>query len=540
MNKIYSNPNINKTFEPFVIVANREHSLSAAKEEKYSQQNDSYEKTEKQKKRINRLITIGTTATLAATAFIAIITGHSHKISKKIQSIFGGVESRFSKVQDKTQHKFLTSAFGLFDKLGKIATNSSSIKDYSLYLLLEKTKKTSRFSDYISRKFSKGNINSVNKSLIKARESHSNFVKSLQEAIEQSEANASLVKDKEKFTKLKELLIKVKDSSGFISDEHLTKLKTAMSEDMSYLAHEISLKRLLSKEAFQGFVPELILIKRRASYVKDILQQKNNISRSFSDIGKYAKNRLEDVNILIYSIKDSKLQQKLNQSSLDFAKNLKKYIKESPDRNTRDGNLALVQKSLADLKKEVNSLVHSDAKENLLLHIDEYENLFKDHNSGIIQDIRILAGDVWGDKSGFDLNIKKAAMQHSKDLNESSERMINMFDKERDITLGSGPSDVLGMLSPIALFALALNKADSKDEKVGVSLELGIPLLGGFLVYLKTLVLQYNGMKALTMSLGSGVLLNYAGSLIYKKYMEHQEELARKKEQEKESTPQQL
>jgi hypothetical protein len=39
------------------------------------------------------LIAIGSTASLAAIAFIAVVTGKSQKISKKMQNLFGGVES---------------------------------------------------------------------------------------------------------------------------------------------------------------------------------------------------------------------------------------------------------------------------------------------------------------------------------------------------------------------------------------------------------------------------------------------------------------
>jgi hypothetical protein len=106
-----------------------------------------------------------------------------------------------------------------------------------------------------------------------------------------------------------------------------------------------------------------------------------------------------------------------------------------------------------------------------------------------------------------------------------------MFDKQRDITLGSGPADVLGMLSPLALFGIALGNADSKDKKVGTSLELGIPLIGGMLVYLRTLALQFNGVKGLATTVGTGVLLNLAGSIVYKKYIAAQE-VARKRERE--------
>ena len=361
----------------------------------------------------------------------------------------------------------------------------------------------------------------------------------MEKSIQQSENNPSLIKDAEGFAELKNKMREAKNTPDFLLPSTFEENYALMQKDMDFLSKEISFKRLFSKEALQGFVPQSILLERRGKYAKGLIDKKNNISSSFKEMSEYAQDKLDDTNILIYSIKDPKLQKKLRDCSLKLNDSLKKYVKDAPDKKTRDPNWGLIQNNVKNFKAEVNILAPTDIKDKLMMHIDEYENLFANHKPGVIQDIRVLAGQVWGDKSEFDLNIKKKATVHSKDLNLALNRTINMFDKERDIVLGSGPADVLGLLSPVAIFGWTLYKDDSKDKKIGTSLELGIPIVGGMLVYLRTLALQYNGVKALATSAGVGVLLNLAGGLVYKKYMANQE-LAKQKEREGESTPQRL
>jgi len=540
MTNIYINENINKTFQPFVTNDSKANPSYTKKEDKSllhtlnTLENDTYERLKQKKRKITGLIAIGSTATLAAIAFIAIATGKSQKISKKMLTLFGGVESKFADVKDKHIHKILTTTFGFFDRFAKVFTNSSPIKDYTLHQVLGQTKITRNIRTFLSNIFTKENKNSVLKSLKTSKESYNEFISSVEKAVGSS---PSSIKETEKFKEMEQLLAKAKETPEFLSEKHFNENYSTMEKDMCFLNNQMSLKRLFSKEALQGFVPESILAERRAKYVEALIDKKNNISCSFADMSQYARIRLDDTNIIIYSIKDSKLQKNLRNCSLTLDNSLKNYVKQASDKSTRDPNLKLIQNNIKTFKEEVDSLASSDIKDKLLLHIDEYENLFKDHKPGVVQDIRMLAGEVWGDKSEFDLNIKKKATAHSKDLNVSLTRTINMFDKQRDITLGSGPADVLGLLSPIVLFGVALSKDDTKDKRVGTSLELGIPIIGGVLVYLRTLALQFNGVKALATSTGAAILLNVAGSLIYKKYMAHQE-LARKKESE--STPQQL
>lgn len=543
MSDIYFNENKNKPFEPFVIMDNKDNLPKQKRETKSVLQtlnnleNDTYERLRRKKRQTNSLIAIGGSATLAAVVFIAVITGKSQKLSKKMQHLFGGVESKFADVKDRHLHKLLTTSFGVFDRFGKVITNSSPIKDWAIYKALDKTKATRNIRDYVSDIYTKENRNSVTKSLEKSQESYTDFIKTVENAINQSEKNPSLINNKEEFNKLKQEYNNAKNTPTFLATKTFEENYSIMQNDMDFLSKEITFKKLFSKEALQGFVPQSILVERRAKYVKKLIDEKNVISCSFVDMRDYARSKLDDTNIFIYSIKDPAIQKKLRDCSLNLDDSLKKYVKNSSDKESRDAHAETVRANIQKFKEEVSLLPSTDIKDKLSVHMDEYENLFKEYKKGIVQEIRTAAGDAWGNGSNFDKAIKEKATIHSKDLNLALTRTINMFDKQRDIALGSGPADVIGLLTPIVICGWSLNKKETKEEKIGVALEAGIPIVGGVLVYLRTLALQYNGVKALATSAGVGILLNLAGSMVYKKYMSNQE-LAKKKE--KESTPQQL
>lgn len=544
-NNIYLNDNANKTFQTFVAADNKGGTSSAPNRDtnpnlNQNLQQDTYEKpiAKEKKKRnyLNNLIKMGTTATVIGLIFTAMIKGHSQKISKKIQSVFGGVESKLANVKDKHLHKILTTSFGVLEKFAKIITNSSSQKDYSVHKALGLTKITTKFRDFISVFFTNENKNSVLKSFKQSRESHNDFITSVEEAIKKSEENPALIIDHSKFKRMKELFTRAKAVPDFITGkEPFEDTCKEMNEAMDFLAEKITLKRLFSKEIFQGFIAENILLERRAKYAKRLFGSKNAISCSFEDLSEYAKGRIADTNLLIYSIKDAKLQQKLRDASLRLEESLKSALKSSASGKSLPEHKTLVKENIANLEREVEQLASSDAKDKLMVHINEYKNLFEGDTPGILQDIRILAADVWGDKSKFDLNIKEKGTQYGKDLNLSLTRVINMFDKQRDITLGSAPADVVGWTIPIVGFGLALNQSDTNDQKIEKSLELGIPLLGGLAVYYRSLKLQINGVGALTTSFGTAFLLNYIGSLAYKEYRKMNEA----KKNESIPTPQQ-
>ncbi|MDD3419915.1 MAG: hypothetical protein PHE78_04875 [Candidatus Gastranaerophilales bacterium] len=518
MNNINSNYNVNNTnnspSQSFGqgYLANLHYNL------KNKESYDEYIARKKQQHKRNLITVIGSSAAVLGAGFIFLMTGRSQNISKKIQNMSAVFSSKWNNGKNKHLHKFLTVMAGGFDRFAKVITNSTPIKDYFVFKLMDRTAFTRKLRDGISRLYTKENISSVQKSRKQAVSSYRGLISTVEDAIGESELNPSLIRNKEKSKELKELLVRTKNVPEFLSGSNFKNAYSRMENDMDYLSQEISMKRLRSKEVFEGFVPETILMDRREKYAKGLFESKNKVSCTFSDLSEYAREKLNTSNILIYSIKDLETQRNLRNASIQLDNSLKHFVRDSVNKANRSENRKAVQEAINKYKLAIDSVPSGGVKEKLLKQIDECDEVFSNKDMGILQQIRVLAGDAWGDKSHFDLKVKKAARKSHKDLNLSLTRMVNMFDKQRDITLGSGPTDVFGLLSPLAVYGYFMAKDKTKEERVGTSLELGVPIVGGTGIYLWTLAKQYNGVRAFATSLGTGIILNTIGSEIFKRY----------------------
>lgn len=524
MTNIVSNDNFNNSFLPFTSVDKRRNSSYSSQDfNSTTLHKDSYE-TEKPKKRRSKgvwaLATSG--VALGVLGFLVIVGAGPKGLYKKAQETFLKLRSSADNVKNTYLHKFLTQVSSTLDRTSRIITNSSPIKDYALLMAMEQTAPTRKLLDKINNLFTRENKSSVQKSIKKTKGSYHELIDLVDSAVRKSSQEGSLVKDGEKLRELKELLATSRELPEFLSEQGFEKAFGSMQDDMKFLRQEMSIKRLLSKEALHGFVPEDILMQRRARYAKRLFEEKNKISFEFRDISQSAREEALNTNILIYSVKDPQAQKQVKDAFLRFGSLLKTYDVDCVQKG-KGAALEAVRGAITDFRQSVAVLPSGEVREKLMLKVEECSALFEDRPKGTVQKITDLAEEIWGKDSKFALDIKKAADKHSGDLNLTLTRLTNMFDKQRDIVLGSGPGDLLGLAVPAIVFGVELKKDKNNDERIGTSLELGIPLFAGSLVYLKTLALQFNGFKALGTSFASGLVLNFIGSAVYKKYLKYVE-----------------
>lgn len=100
------------------------------------------------------------------------------------------------------------------------------------------------------------------------------------------------------------------------------------------------------------------------------------------------------------------------------------------------------------------------------------------------------------------------------------------FDKLRDLSLGSAPTDVLTILGSVGGVAVGLTKADNKDERISATLKYGIPIVGTLATSLAMTVGLVSGGKAMAAGLASGWVMNRIGTHIdkHRKHYNKQQE----------------
>lgn len=479
---------------------------------------------EKRKKKIKKIIytTIGSTFLLTLGCSYLFRMGHGSWLRNKLQELNTKSKSLINETGNNKQGikaKIIDKA----DKAAKICSNFTSFKDILCEKIMNLTKIGQKVQQKITSLYSKINKNAVNNTLKTTNKNREKFIEAVEKAIAEAKKDTKI--SPKKIKELEELLIKEKKHGGkeFLSKENFNKICSIMDKDMEYLKDNISLKTLLSKKSLNGFVAEDILSERRNKFIAPISTQKEHISSTFKNTKNYLEKRLIKTDSQIYSLEDKKLASKLGSISNKLHKNIKNYAKSTP--KTARQNLSAVQSSLNELSQGIQSLPpNSTIRKNITIQITEYENILKNNNGGNIEQMRNLVASMFGTGSAIDNAVSKSGRKYSHSLNNSLDKMINMFDKERDNVLGAGTTDILGLLMPAGAFIWTLSKKKEKDEKRGATLEYGIPLLGSYTVYIYGLANQLNGFKSLALSAVSGLILNKIGSSVNKFYQKNKQE----------------
>lgn len=175
--------------------------------------------------------------------------------------------------------------------------------------------------------------------------------------------------------------------------------------------------------------------------------------------------------------------------------NLKKFVK---DKNTYETNLAetYFASTKDGLKKEI-----SNHKEEIAKIIDKE----------IITKYKSVLSDK--DYKKLETSAKNALKSLDKSTNMESEKL---FEKLRDIKLGSAPTEFLGILTSLGVIALGLTKADNGDERISVALKYGIPTVGAIATSLLCMVGLVAGGPSIILGLASGLAMNKIGAIVDK------------------------
>ena len=94
------------------------------------------------------------------------------------------------------------------------------------------------------------------------------------------------------------------------------------------------------------------------------------------------------------------------------------------------------------------------------------------------------------------------------------------FDKLRDMSLGSAPTDILSVLGSVGGVGLGLSMADNKEQRTSALLKFGIPVIGSIGTTVALTVGLVSGIKAMMIGLASGAVINRVGTAVDNKRKE--------------------
>ena len=118
---------------------------------------------------------------------------------------------------------------------------------------------------------------------------------------------------------------------------------------------------------------------------------------------------------------------------------------------------------------------------------------------------------------------KKLTNQIRNATNTAFNDEFKLYDKFAEYSVGSAPTDVIGMLLPIVLGGYAVSKGENKDEKVSATLKAGIPIIGGVATTFVAAAKMMTNMQGLLIGAATGFVLNALGSKADETYKRYQE-----------------
>lgn len=117
----------------------------------------------------------------------------------------------------------------------------------------------------------------------------------------------------------------------------------------------------------------------------------------------------------------------------------------------------------------------------------------------------------------------------SKLKNANTSECFEYFDKKRDLTLGSAPTDIVSALTGLGLCGLAVGTAKDKDERISRLVTTGIPVVVGLGTSLVCTAMLFSAASGLLIGGVTGLGANYIGNLIDKHVLGNSDEIEENK-----------
>ncbi len=445
----------------------------------------------------------------------------------------------------------------------KSVANFNAIKDSTVDKVCKSNKITANGADKVTKLFKKFATDSVDSAYNKAHIATSDYCADIRTQVAKIMKDASIDLDQEvTLDKLKQTktLREWLEDLNFYSNKMEQSFKEGFGKDVRNARSDVrekSLKGLQEKvckrlwnenggilnfkeniNKFKVYVTEDLSSSGKMTLRKEINSHRkeftNNITHNYSVV----KISLQEISDKL-RLEDDETRNviRLISKKMDTYKTLAgnvekierdKLVKEIS--SDLDGFIKIIQdsssynsKSKAAIKKQVefirDDILNSDKKGALQEVVTLMNALSK-------KEIKTKDGQVL--KSAVDSKIASAMDKKSHDITVQINKATNMesedlFDKFAEFEVGSAPSDVIGLMIPVAAGAYAISKADDKDERVSTTLTTGIPIVGtiGTMIYGTTKMLA--GPKNLIMSTVVGLGLNFVGNICDKLYKQYQE-----------------
>ena len=272
---------------------------------------------------------------------------------------------------------------------------------------------------------------------------------------------------------------------------------------------------------YKDYITLELTAPKRLAIKKELLDAKKLITNGIEDNYKALKSELKHIKINVKT-KDEK--------AVDFVQKLSKEFEIY--RKLNGTNEAAQRAEIAKLSNETidNLLQHMKDNENFEVIKTAAENIKNILNpdfskKGKAQEIVTIVKNKFGKNSPEYQTITSNLEKMDKNIKNAINTEMDAYEKMAELRVGSAPTDILGILAPVAIATWLVTSAKTKDERVSKTLTQGIPIIGGIATTYYGTTRMFTGPKNIALGIGTAYILNIIGTQLdnwYKSYLEKQ------------------
>ena len=486
-----------------------------------------------QKEERKKTMLLGGTALVAGVSALVLSKGFQSATKQGLKVLKNQMEDRLETVSVNNSDKkvsFYESSIrkiNSFIKKTESVNNINSVKDILFMKVMYKTNPTKTAHKSISDFFEKISVNTIKSSYKKTQKQFDNMYNAfdnLDEYILKKNPEEIVEYKGEKYTK-KELVEKARNYresvklvvGAFISEntQHVRYqyIKDTTSElyskfwDESFKDFWTKDNKFKRKEMWQTFIASEQIKGNKTSLAENVAFARNMLSYTDAEKVKFLSGYIANLNSLVPAN---------DAEGIELMKRIEWFAK---DPVVLKDNKEIFLKEIENFEKHSfpnhsNGSLEKSHQKDKDTNIRLIRNIVREDAPGELQDML----DIYYKLAPFEL-AKYGARKSAQKAVESFDKSVQLeigefFDKERDLELGSAPTDVLTMLFSGGMITYGLSKAKSSDEKTSVMLKSGIPIVGAVATSFTTASKLISGSKSIALGLVSGFILNRVGSTV--------------------------
>ncbi len=505
---------------------------------------DSFESKKTQEKETKSLgKTIAFSALGAGAAILFLMRGLPKNAYKTIEKWTEKLENKLYKQRQSGKvgkfeefYTFTLNKLTSFLEKAKSINNFVSIKDISFEKLMSKTKVTRKIHSKITGIYESIGRRTVNKSYTNAKTKLNGLFQTFEDF---DEKILSSVKNKEGLIEGKTVEQWLNEVENYKTQIRRTwnsncgqRARDArfkiMKDDVKNLSDDVwdatvgNLNNLTKKRLYETFIAEEMLAGKKLRLINDTMQSRFQITRDIDDIYNSSIDVIRHITSFIKSkdtnsrnlIKDLRLKLE-NWKKLSGPKEAESRIKLNDEINSLLNKLS---QSIKDNRRTYG--YNPETVNQLVSNISGINKFMGENGKGALQEILTIYKKILPreDYQKLKTHVNKTVKHIDRAITKETD---NFFDMNRDLKLGSAPTDILSILAAIGAVGIGLSKSENKDQQKSVLLRAGIPAIGAIATSLYFSASLVSGGRSMLYGAISGLAISKAGAMLDNYRKEH-------------------